>query len=96
MICDRSTSWSKTKSEGGFLQLGTLSPNPWDLPAFSARMAVRLWAAAPPRHSGRWVGARGASLRSPILRPGKVSINELGAEGRFNLKNSCRSAPVRY
>jgi hypothetical protein len=32
---------------------------------------------APPRHSGRWVGARVASLRCPILRPGEVSINQV-------------------
>jgi hypothetical protein len=47
----------------------------------------------PPRHSGRWVGARVASLRCLILRPGEVSINPLGAlkEGpKKILQNYCR------
>ena len=47
----------------------------------------------PPRHSGRWVGARVASLRCLILRPGEVSINPLGAskEGTKKiLQNYCR------
>ena len=60
-------------------QLGTLSPNPWDLSP-CARMADwlvgRLRAA--PSHSGRWVGAPVASLRCRILRPGEVSISPAG------------------
>jgi hypothetical protein len=47
---------------------------------------------APPRHSGRWVGARVASLRSPILRPGAASINQIGPHAkRRPPKNSCRN-----
>jgi hypothetical protein len=45
---------------------------------------------APPRHSGRWVGARVASLRSLILRPGKVSVNRVGRRRKIQLNNSCR------
>jgi hypothetical protein len=32
----------------------------------------------PPRHSGRWVGARVASLRCLILRPGEVQYKPGG------------------
>ncbi len=78
--------WSKIKSEEGFLTWGRCPQTPgiYRLPA---RMAVSLGRLAPPRHSGRWVGARVASLRCPILRPGEASINR---EMRRKKKNSCQ------
>jgi hypothetical protein len=33
--------------------LGTLSPNPWDLPPFPPEWLMSLGWLAPPRHSGR-------------------------------------------
>ena len=56
------------------MNMGTLSPNPWDLPLSRQNGGFRWGGLLPPRHSGRWVGARVASLRSPILRPGVFSI----------------------
>jgi hypothetical protein len=44
---------------------------------FRQNVCSRLGRQAPPRHSGRWVGARVASLRCPILRPGVASINRV-------------------
>src|SRR5205814_2921376 len=69
--------WSKTKSEEGFLY-GDSVPKPLGFSAFPPEMAVLFGAAvgAPP-FSGRWVGARVASLRCPILRPGEDSINRV-------------------
>jgi hypothetical protein len=37
---------------------------------------------APPTHSGRWVGALVASLRSHILRPGAGSIADVAVSSR--------------
>ena len=58
--------------------------------------ALLLWRLAPPRHSGRWVGARVASLRCPILRPGEVSINRVARQltTRFE-KPLPKVSPVR-
>jgi hypothetical protein len=64
----------QVNEEDGFLSMGTLSPNPWDLPLSRQNGCFVLGRLVPPRHSGRWVGAPVASLRCRILRPGKVSI----------------------
>jgi hypothetical protein len=60
--------------------LGDSVPKPLGFTAFPPEWLFSLGRLTPPRHSGRWVGARVASLRSPILRPGEVSINRVGAE----------------
>jgi len=60
--------------------MGTLSPYPWDLPLSRQNRWFFLGRLSPPRHSGRWVGAPVASLRSRTLRPGRVSIQS----GRHN------------
>src|SRR5579862_5365203 len=52
--------------------LGTLSPNPWDLPLCRQNGLFFGGGWRRPRHSGRWVGAPVASLRSRIFRPGEV------------------------
>ena len=59
---------SKSTEKAPLLKMGTLSPNPWDLPRFPPEWQITLGRLAPPCHSGRWVGARVASLRCPILR----------------------------
>jgi hypothetical protein len=51
---------------------GDAVPMPLGFTAFSPEWLGSLGRLAPPRHSGRWVGARVASLRSPILRPGEA------------------------
>jgi len=66
------------KQFGGRLFLvGDSVPKPLGLTAFPPEWLFSLGRLAPPRHSGRWVGARVASLRSLILRPGEVSINRV-------------------
>ena len=55
--------------------LGDSVPKPLGFTALSPEWHFTLGRLAPPRHSGRWVGAQVASLRCPILRPGEVSIN---------------------
>lgn len=67
-------SWSKTKSEEIFLSWGRCPQTP-GIYRFPPEWLFSLGRLAPPRHSGRWVGARVASLRCPILRLGEVSIN---------------------
>jgi hypothetical protein len=42
----------------------------------------------PPRHSGRWVGAPVASLRSRTLRPGEVSINRAARSEKLQIKKN--------
>ena len=54
------------------MNMWTLSPSPWDLPL--SRQNGWVGAASAARHSGRWVGARVASLRCPILRPGAALL----------------------
>jgi len=56
--------------------MGTLSPGPWDL-SLSRQNGSRPGRLMPPRHSGRWVGAPVASLRSRTFRPGSVRINRV-------------------
>ena len=68
------------------LNMGTPSPYPWDLALYRQNVWRRAWAAhAAPRHSGRWVGAPVASLRSRTLRPGEVSINHPAWESQKKL-----------
>lgn len=56
--------------------MGTLSPPyPWNLSL--SRQNDGRGRLAPPRHSGSWVGAPVAFLRSRTLRPGAVSITAL-------------------
>jgi len=66
--------------------MGTLSPCPWDL-SLSRQNGWLLGRLAPPRHSGPWVGAPVASLRSRTFRPGEVSINRVPGEP-FSDQNS--------
>ena len=54
---------------------GDSVPKPLGFTAFPPEWLVSLGRLAPPRHSGRWVGALVASLRCHTLRPGEVSIN---------------------
>ena len=54
--------------------VGDAVPKPLGFTAFPPEWLL-LGRLAPPRHSGRWVGAQVASLRCLILRPGEVSIN---------------------
>ena len=56
--------------------VGDAVPKPLGFTAFPPEWLF-LGRLVPPRHSGRWVGARVASLRCLILRPGEVSINRL-------------------
>ena len=65
---------AKTNRKKAFL-VGDAVPKPLGFTAFLPGWLVCLGRLTPPRHSGRWVGARVASLRCPILRPGEVSIN---------------------
>ena len=65
---------AKPNRKKAFL-VGDAVPKPLGFTAFPPEWLFSLGRLAPPRHSGRWVGARVASLRCPILRPGEVSIN---------------------
>src|SRR3954470_16939708 len=58
----------------------TLSPYPWDLPLSSQNAQACGAVSAAPHHSGRWVGAPVASLRSRILRPGEESLSRVRRE----------------
>jgi hypothetical protein len=68
---------SQNRIGRSFLNLGTLSPSPWDLPPYRQNGCSRWGGWRRPAHSGRWVGAPVASLRCRILRPGEVSINRV-------------------
>jgi hypothetical protein len=57
--------------------VGDSVPKPLGFTAFPPEWLFSLGRLAPPRHSGRRVGARVASLRCPILRPGEVSIKRV-------------------
>ena len=65
---------AKTNRKKTFL-VGDAVPKPLGFTAFPPEWLVCWGRLTPPRQSGRWVGARVASLRCPILRPGEVSIN---------------------
>src|SRR5271155_1030645 len=78
------------------LKLGALPPNPWDLPL--SRQDIFLLPASekgrippPPAHLGLRVGARVASLRCPILRPGSHSISDETSSGMNNILNAAHS-----
>jgi len=57
--------------------VGDSVPKPLGFTAFPPEWLL-LGRLAPPRHSGRWVGARVASLRCLILRPGEVQYKPGG------------------
>ncbi len=65
---------AKPNRKKAFL-VGDAVPKPLGFTAFPPEWLFSLGRLAPPRHSGRWVGARVASLRCLILRPGELSIN---------------------
>ena len=76
--------------------VGDSVPKPLGSTAFPPEWLFSLGRLAPPRHSGRWVGARGASLRSPILRPGEVSINRVARQMTTQLEKLLQKvSPVR-
>ena len=79
-------SGAKPNRKKSFL-VGDAVPKPLGFTAFPPEWLFSLGRLAPPRHSGRWVGARVASLRCPILRPGEASINR---KMRRKKKNSCQ------
>jgi len=70
--------------------VGDSVPKPLGFTAFPPEWLFFLGRLAPPRHYGRWIGARVASLRSPILRPGKVSINRFARRMTNQLEKPCR------
>jgi hypothetical protein len=80
--CRPGASLEQNQIGKGLLYLGTPSPNPWDLPPFRQNGGFSSGRLTPPRRSGRWVGARVASLRCLILRPGEASINRQCEERR--------------
>ena len=69
-----------TKRKETLMNMGTLSPYPWDL-TLSGQNGHG-GTADPPRHSGPWVGAPVASLRGRTLRPGAVSITPAPPGGK--------------
>ena len=76
---------AKPNRKKAFL-VGDAVPKPLGFTAFPPEWLCSLGRLTPPRHSGRWVGARVASLRCLILRPGEVSINR-AARRKKTLKN---------
>jgi hypothetical protein len=69
------------------LLVGDAVPKPLGFNALPPEWLIDLGRLAPPRHSGRWVGAPVASLRCRILRPGEVSISRCGASGKESDRN---------
>src|ERR1039457_6043305 len=65
--------------------VGDAVPKPLGFSAFPPEWLFFLGRLVPPRHSGRWLGARVASQRSPILRPGQASINYIGLHAERRL-----------
>src|SRR5690349_12149330 len=83
--------WKKS-----LLKMGTPSPDPWDLTLYRQNVCRRARAAhAAPRHSGRWVGAPVASLRSRTLRPGECSLSKSESTYLFQprLHSACTTGP---
>ena len=79
------------KQFGGRLFLvGDSVPKPLGFTAFPPEWLFSLGRLAPPRHSGRWVGAPVASLRCRILRPGEVSINPEGRPEKNQIEKRLR------
>jgi hypothetical protein len=67
--------------------LGDAVPKPLGFIAFTPEWQLQ-GRLAPPRHSGRWVGAPVASLRCRIFRPGHASINSRPLRRQRNLLQS--------
>ena len=73
--------------------LGDSVPKPLGFTAFPTEWQVCLGRLRRPAtlralpHSGRWIGARVASLRCPILRPGETQYKSGSAKKE---ENSCR------
>jgi hypothetical protein len=65
---------------------GDSVPIPLGFTAFPPEWLFPLGRLAPPRHSGRWVGAPVASLRCRILRPGGASINHATAPEKIQMQ----------
>ena len=74
---------------------GDSVPKPLGFNAFPPEWLLSLGRLAPPRHSGRWIGARVASLRCPILRPGGASINRVTSRTKILEKPLPKLLPVR-
>ena len=86
---DRRT--TERRKQGRRLSLDAgLCPKPLGFIAFPPEWLAR-GGLSPPRHSGRWIGARVASLRCRILRPGGASIDRGHADRKKKLPN-CSSA----
>ena len=84
----------KRNRKKAFFSWGRCPQTPGIYRVFRQNGCSLLGRLAPPRHSGRWVGARVASLRCPILRPGEVSINRVGtSERRHSIKRKLRKVP---
>ena len=83
---------AKTNRKKAFL-VGDAVPKPLGFSAIPPECLFSLGRPGPPRHSGRWVGARVASLRCPILRPGKVSINRVGRRRKIQLEKLLPKVP---
>jgi hypothetical protein len=75
----------KPNRQKAFLH-GDAVPKPLGFIAFPPEWLFALGRLAPPRHPGRWVGARVASLRCPILRPGEVGINRTRSHEKIQIK----------
>jgi len=82
---------AKPNRKKAFL-LGDSVPKPL---GFTALPPEWLFSLGRPRHSGRWVGARGASLRCPILRPGEASINRAARRKKTHENFLPKPSPVR-
>jgi hypothetical protein len=80
---------AKPNRKEAFL-VGDAVPKPLGFNALPPEWLVSLGRLAPPRHSGRWVGAPVASLRCRILRPGEVSINPEGRPEKNQIEKRLR------
>jgi len=76
-----------TNRKKAFLD-GDSVPIPLGFTAFPPEWLCSLGRLAPPRHSGRWVGAPVASLRCRTLRPGEISILGAAASQTVPLQKS--------
>ena len=80
---------AKPNRKKAFLD-GDAVPKPLGFTALPPEWLVSLGRLAPPRHSGRWVGAPVASLRCRILRPGEVSINRVRHREKTQIEKQLR------
>jgi hypothetical protein len=78
MVRPRSSPPPKSNRKGALLH-GDSVPKPLGFTALPPEWFFCLGRLAPPRHSGRWVGAPVASLRCRIFRPGEFSIRSVAA-----------------